>query len=79
MSEAPSWERVPCVWGDRAHRSGVVLQAVKEQLKGYEKGFVAGGKNKSKNVEAEMVVVQAQLKGYSEVGLSASERSVHHA
>ncbi len=40
-------------------------QAVKEQLKGYEKGFVEGGK--TKNVEKEMAYVQAQLKGYSEV------------
>lgn len=40
-------------------------QAVKEQLKGYEKGFAEGGK--TKNVEKEMAYVQAQLKGYSEV------------
>ena len=41
------------------------VQAVKEQLKGYEKGFVEGGK--TKDVEKEMAYVQAQLKGYSEV------------
>lgn len=48
------------------------MQAVKEQLKGYEKGYAAGGKTKNKG--AEMDIVQAQLKGYSEVCFSASLR-----
>jgi hypothetical protein len=45
------------------------VQAVKEQLRGYEKGVVAGTKKKSGSIESEMAVVQAQLKGYSEVRL----------
>lgn len=43
------------------------VQAVKEQLRGYEKGVAAAGKKKSVSLEAEMIAVQAQLKGYSEV------------
>ena len=45
------------------------LQSVKEHLRGYEKGL-ASAETTPRTKEAEMAVVQAKLKGYSEVETS---------
>lgn len=44
-------------------------QAVKEQLKGYERGLAAAktGEVQTPRTQADMAVVQAKLKGYTEV------------
>ena len=44
------------------------LQSVKEHLRGYEKGL-ADAETTPRTKEAEMAVVQAKLRGYSEVDM----------
>lgn len=45
-------------------------QSVKDHLKGYEKGL-ADAETTPRTKELQMAVVQAKLKGYSEVGEEA--------
>ena len=53
-----------------ADRACWCLQSVKEHLRGYEKGL-ADAETTPRTKEAEMAVVQAKLRGYSEVETSA--------
>lgn len=48
-------------------------QSVKDHLKGYEKGL-ADAETTPRTKELQMAVVQAKLKGYSEVGQEALTR-----
>ena len=76
LAELPSFTSLPTICFLKQLRTSASLaayQAVKEQLRGYERGLAdataaqtAGGALSPRS-EADMAIVQAQLKSYSEV------------